>query len=142
MSRESKIIQTKSWEKPQDVVSHYEAFGWELLSLNGNQITMSRETQVECYTDLVKFQASYEEKKNEYDAIRDPIKPAPITFAACFWTFILAVFPLAIYLTVKIKKNQAYKEAVSANDAKRAELISEMNSIVLQSRGVFFAKHN
>ena len=140
MSRESRIFQATHFQKPQDVISHYEAFGWELLSVNGNQLTMSRETQVECYTDLVKYQAQYEEKLKEYSSIKDPVAPADISFGLCVFTFILAIFPFALYLTYKIKEKNKYKETIASNNAARAKLLSEMDEIVLQSRGVFFSK--
>ena len=140
MSRESRIFQVAYFQNAQEVISNYESFGWELLSVNGDQLTMSRESQIDCYTDLVKYQSQYEEKLKEYLAIVDPAAPNPITFGGCFWSFILAVFPLAIYLTVKIKKRNAYNEAVSNNNARRAKLKSEMDAIALESRGVFFSK--
>ena len=140
MSRESKIFTSNAYQNPQTLISNYESFGWELLSINGNQITMSRETQVDCYTDLVKYQSQYEQKLEELLAIKDPAAPAPISGGVCFITFLLAIVPLALYLTYKIKKKRAYKETVAQNAAERAQLIKEMDEIALQSRGVFFSK--
>ena len=42
MSREAKIFEPNVWGV-QETITHYEAFGWELLSINGKQIVMSRE---------------------------------------------------------------------------------------------------
>ena len=140
MSRESRIIQVEAFQNSQDVISKYESFGWELLSINGSQLTMSRETQVDCYPELVKYQAQYEDKLKEYMAVIDPVRPNPISFGACFWLFILAIFPLAIYLTFKIKNKKAYEETISNNNALRAKLKADMDAIALESRGVFFSK--
>ena len=140
MSRESRIFTSNAYQNPQTLISHYESFGWELLSINGNQVTMSRETQVDCYTDLVKYQSQYEQKLQELLAIKDPVAPAPISGGICFITFLLAIFPLALYLTYKIKKKNAYKAVVAENAALREKLTKEMDEIALQSRGVFFGK--
>ena len=140
MSRESRIFNTNAFLDPQTLISHYESFGWELLSLNGNQVTMSRETQVDCYSDLVKYQYQYENNMNELLAIKDPIAPAHISGGICFFTFILAIFPFALYLNYKIKQKKAYKEQIAENAAKRRNLLEEMENIALTSRGVFFGK--
>ena len=39
MSRESKILKVGAFGA-EKTVYHYESFGWELLSLNGDTITM------------------------------------------------------------------------------------------------------
>ena len=149
MSRESKIFNPRIYVL-QDTITHYEAFGWELLSINGNQITMSRETQNPVYSDLVKYQAKYEEKVELYCRLLPPQKPAapaPITFRNCFWSFVCLVFPLAIYLTYKIKQKNKFKAAMEEYnnqykeyEQKRATLRQEMDQIILDSRTAFFAK--
>ena len=85
MSRESKIIRTSIYDA-EKTIYHYESFGWELLSINGEQITMSRETQNPVYTDLVKSQAKYESLMQEYQGLQNPVapaKPAPFKFGTC-----------------------------------------------------------
>lgn len=149
MSRESKVLNAYEWGV-QETVSHYEAFGWELLSLNGKQITMSRETQNPVYTDLVKFQAKYEEKVNEYYALvppTAPVKPARVKAKTCFYALLCFVIPLVVYVTYKVlqfkKYNEqltAYNSAMDKYNAKRRELRAEMEKIVLDSRVTFFAK--
>jgi len=47
--------------RQQAHIHDYECFGWELLSVNGESVTMSRETQTPVYSDLVKYQVRYEE---------------------------------------------------------------------------------
>ncbi len=149
MSRESKIM-TAGKDGAQQTISHYEAFGWELLSINGNQITMSRETQNPVYADLVKLQAKYEEKVAEYASLRTPAAPAapaPISPKTCFFSFICLVFPCVIYVHYKVKERnqyraqmEAYAASLEALEKKKKALCEEMNAIVLEGRTVFFSK--
>ncbi len=151
MSRESKIFSPKVFGL-QDTITHYEAFGWELLSINGQQITMSRETQNPVYPELVKIQALYEEKVQEYYRLSPPEKPkapAPIRFSICFWTFVCLIVPFAIYITCKILQNKKYKEAMVEYSAKYKEyekkrniIIAQMNDLALQGRTTFFSKQS
>ena len=71
MSRESKILRAGIYDA-ETTIQHYESFGWELLSLNGTQITMSRETQNPVYAELVKSQAKYEALYAKYNSIQNP----------------------------------------------------------------------
>ena len=149
MSRESKILNAYDWGT-QETIAHYEAFGWELLSLNGNQITMSRETQNPVYTDLVKLQSKYEEKVNEYYALvppTAPIKPARVKAKTCFYALICLVVPLVVYVTYKVLQFKKYNENLAAYNsemdkynAKRKQLREEMEKIVLDGRVTFFSK--
>lgn len=151
MSRESKILTARS-ETVEKLISHYEAFGWELLSINGKQVTMTRETQIPVYTDLVKLQAKYEETKEKYYALKEPqppLKPAGVNFGLCFILLILFVLPLALYITYKVIQHNKYKEAYTVYSFEcsevqktAAELLEKMEEIVLQSRGIFFGKQN
>ena len=149
MSRESKILSPRVWGT-QETISHYEAFGWELLSINGQQITMSRETQNPVYSDLVKIQAAYEDKVEELGRLLPPTKPKKpprISFSTCFWTFICLVLPFAIYITCKILQKKKYNEAMIEYNAqykeyeeKKKAIIAQMNDIILQGRTTFFSR--
>lgn len=151
MSRESRLMSSNIWST-QDLISHYEAFGWELLSINGDQIAMSRETQNPVYTDLVKYQAKYEELCTEYAKLTAPSKPfAPpsISITTCFISFVCFVLPCVAYLTYKIMQKKkydgemlVYNSKYSAYCAKREDLRKKMEETVLQSRSVFFSKQN
>ncbi len=154
MSRESKIMQAGPWGA-QSTVSHYESFGWELLSINGNQIAMSRETQDSVYSDLVKHQAAYEQKVLELSQLKrsqitPPKKPAPTSFKTALGLFILLIFPCVIYLVYKHKQKVEYDEGYakyksevkSANEAyeqKRAQILSDIEKITSESRAIFFS---
>ncbi len=151
MSRESKLM-TANQNSVQQTISHYEAFGWELLSINGTQITMSRETQHPSYAELVKLQAAYEECVAEYKSLRAPVAPVappPINPGTCVFSFICLVIPCVIYVTYKILQKKKYQEAYSlymlecdAFEQKKKALKDKMEDIVLQGRTAFFAKHN
>ena len=151
MSRESKIINGSQWGA-EKTIYHYESFGWELLSLNGTQITMSRETQNPVYTDLVKYQAKYEAKIEEYNSVTDPRapgEPKPFKLKLAFWGVVAFVIPGAAYITYKILENKKYKEALAVHKAevekrneRRKKIREEMELIVRDSRATFFSKQN
>ena len=151
MSRESKIM-TAAHTNPQTLISHYEAFGWELLSLNGTQVTMSRETQNPVYPQLVEHQAAYEQKNAEYLSItmpQKPVAPPPISLKTCFWLFVLAIFPMVLYLVYKSNQKKdyaakvdAYEREVAARNERKQTLLAEMDAIVLESRTIFFSRQN
>ena len=151
MSKESKIFSPNLWST-QDTITHYESFGWELLSLNGNQIVMSRESQNSVYPELVKFQKIYEDTAAEYNSLKaptPPVKPIGISFGICFITFLLFLIPCIIYVAYKLNQNNEYQKTLQAYNASLAEynnrrsaLLEKMKSTVEQSRVVFFSKHD
>lgn len=65
MSRESKIFSVGTKAEVSEKVKDYESFGWELLSINGLDVSMSRETQNPVYVHLVKKENEYEETIEE-----------------------------------------------------------------------------
>ncbi|MBR2612785.1 MAG: hypothetical protein IKC72_06925 [Clostridia bacterium] len=149
MSRESKILNAGLWGA-EKTIHHYESFGWELLSLNGQQITMTRETQNPVYSDLVKFQAKYEELVLAYSSVKYPAapeKPAPFSLKRCLILLLLAVIPGAAYIAYKIVQNNKYKEAVQEYENKKAEcnakkekIAQEIEQTINDSRATFFGK--
>lgn len=150
MSRESKIIKvgTIGAEK---TIYHYESFGWELLSLNGDTISMSRETQIPVYADLVKNQAKYEQLIRDYNAVKFPIKPtkpAPFSLKTCALLLLLFVVPGALYIAYKVNQNNKAKEAMAAYAAEVAEyektrngILAQIDQLLLDSRALFFGKY-
>ena len=151
MSRESKIFSPNLWNT-QDTITHYESFGWELLSVNGNQIVMSRESQNPVYPELVKYQKIYEDTAAEYQSLKaptPPVKPQGLSFGICFITFILFIIPCVFYVMYKMKQNNEYKEAlnmynnsVAEYNERRTALLNQMKTATEQSRIVFFSKQN
>ena len=161
MSRESKIINGSQWGA-EKTIYHYESFGWELLSLNGTQITMSRETQNPVYTDLVKYQAKYEAKIAEYNAVRNPAAPKgptpppPFKLKTAFWGIVALVIPGVAYITYKIVQKNKHKEALAAHrealaahkaeiekcDERRKAILAEIEQITMDSRATFFSQQN
>jgi hypothetical protein len=154
MSKESKILQAGPWGA-QSTISHYECFGWELVSMNGNQIIMARETQDSVYPELVKHQAAYEGKVAAYQALKKPVlvppvEPKPISIKTCFILFLLFIFPFALYLAYKITKKKEYDEklaalqaehtaAMNAYNATKSRLVAEAEAVAAESRAIFFA---
>ncbi len=149
MSRESKIINAQEFDT-QATISHYESFGWELLSVNGKQITMSRETQNPVYADLVKHQTEYEDLLARMRALPRPVAPAaivPFDLGKCCKLLLCLIIPGAIYIVYKSVQHKNYKQAyaaymqeVSFFESKKAELISKMEAVALESRGIFFSR--
>lgn len=153
MSRESKILRADALNlPPEEIIRHYESFGWELLSLNGNQLTMSRETQNPVYTDLVKFQYLYEQKITELNAMRPPMppaKPRPVSAGICIVSFLCLIVPCVIYGAYKFTEYNAYREklkeyqdAANRFSARQSALCSEIEQILQNSRATFFGKKN
>ena len=149
MSRESRIFKATVYST-QKTIEHYESFGWELLSIDNKQIVMSRETQNPIYGDLVKAQANYEAKLQEYQAIvdpKEPEKPAPFSIGTCFWGLVALIIPGVCYIVYKINQKNKYNEAfalyssqLDACNEKRKMLSNEMKQIAQDSRANFFAK--
>ena len=149
MSREAKIFEPNVLSV-QETITHYEAFGWELLSINGKQIVMSRETQNPVYSELVKYQAEYEKIAAECEKLVEPDfpnKPLPIFAGVCVGTFMLFVVPCALYVTYKILEKKKYNKSLRIYKAahknyveRRLELLGKMKAIHAESRDVFFLK--
>ena len=150
MSRESKILNANG--NAQGVIQAYESFGWELLGINGDQISMSRETQNPVYAELIKYQAQYEAKIAEIKAlgfIDEPEEPDEFdleTFGICL---ICLIVPALVYAGIKIGQHCVYKKKMEQYELDCAELErkknkirEEMNKIVADSRATFFSRQN
>ncbi len=151
MSKESRVF-TPSLYSVQETITHYESFGWELLSINGNQIAMSRETQNPVYSELVKYQAIYEGLEEKYKNMIAPFAPAPlspISFRAAIIGILCFVIPGALYIAYRINKKkkydlemQEYRDALAAYNSKRQMILAEMKQAAEKSRAVFFSKQD
>ena len=149
MSKESRIFSPRLYSV-QETITHYESFGWELLSINGNQIAMSRETQNPVYAELVKYQAKYEELEQNYKNMIAPIAPAPlnpVNVGAAVVGVLCFIIPGALYIAYRINKKKKYDtemreyhEAFAAYNSKRQTILAEMKQTAEQSRAVFFSK--
>ena len=149
MSKESKIFSPNLWSA-QETITHYESFGWELLSLNGNQIVMSRESQNPVYPEMVKYQGKYEALEAEYKGLMGPQRPAPlppVNYIGAIIGLLCFVVPGALYIAYRIKKNKEhdmaiedYNNSLNKYNARRQSLLEEMKQTAEQSRTVFFSK--
>lgn len=149
MSREAKIIHATVCDA-EKTIYHYESFGWELLSLNGSQITMSRETQNPAYAELVKSQSKYEDLAKQYSALQYPTPPQKnyeFKLGTCALLLLLFVVPGALYIAYEVYKHKQYTESVAlyqrqvvSIDMKKKQLMDEMERVALESRATFFGK--
>ena len=149
MSREAKIINAKEFDT-QATISHYESFGWELLSVNGQQITMSRETQNPVFSELVKHQTEYENLLGKLRGLPYPVepqRPIPFQLGKCFKMLLCLIVPGIAYIVYKAVKHKKYKDAyavyqqeISDYNKKRADLIAKMEAVALESRAIFFSQ--
>lgn len=137
MSRESKIFTGNP-----DLVKHYEAFGWELLSANGSSFSMTRETQNPVYPQLVAFENKYEGYRQQYLELNKsgprPYKKASAGLA--FFLLLLGIFPGVLYIVVKCKQKTAYRTSRADHEKKLQKLQIKMTQVVDRSRVVFFSK--
>ena len=150
MSRESKIIKPTTWAA-EKTIHHYESFGWELLSFTGDVITMTRETQIPVYAELVKMEMKYDQLIREYNSIPYPIAPvapAPFDFGKCCKLLLCLIVPGAIYIGYKVKQKKANEEAmlgfhrqVTEYNQKRAAIEAEIDKLLVDSRAIFYGKY-
>lgn len=149
MSRESKIFKSEIGGVEKTIYK-YESFGWELLSLNGDQIVMTRETQNPVYADLVRNQEKYEQLIKDHENVsypKPPAKPESVNPGLCFLLLLLLIAPGVFYIRYKMKESKQYKEALAAHkneiaacDKKKADILAEMEQLLLDSRTLFFSK--
>ena len=155
MSREAKILETPIWDT-QTTVRYYECFGWELLTLNGKQIALTRETQDSVYPALVEKEEISAKILAQYLALRhpdipDPQMPEPFSLKTCLVRFLLLIVPGVLYIVKKNKEKKAYAEALAATNARRCEaervyeekkhdLLDELTRNAAESRALFFGK--
>lgn len=143
MSRESKLFTAPNKLQVSEQIKDYESFGWELLSVNGNDVSMSRNTQIPVYVHLVKYENQYEElmerirmEQSKLNQLHyEPIKPLTL-----FILFLLLIFPAVLFFLYKKKKKEEYMEAKQTHEEKIAELRIEVQKIVNESRATFFAQ--
>lgn len=142
MSRESKLFSSRSKAAIGKRVKELEAFGWELLSINGLDVSMSRETQNKVYSQLVKYEYEYETLIEQQRNLVRPIKPTPYSAFVLLITTLLFVVPAIFYIMYKVEKNKMYTEASKEYDVKYKELEDKIKAVCDQSRTVFFSRND
>jgi hypothetical protein len=142
MSRESRIftINSANSADAQAAVSELESFGWELLSVKGNQVFMSRETQNSVYTDLVKYEYRYNALQAERAALREPPKPNSYSAFICIVLFLLLIAPLVFYIRYKIRCKKDFEARLAEYYNTHARLTAEIAQVCQDSRAVFFSR--
>ncbi len=142
MSRESKIIEVENKRDSKDLIREYEAFGWELLSINDKEIAFTRETQNKVYADLIKFEYQYEALREDLYQLKKPIAPKKINASTAFILILLLIIPGILYIVVKTKQNKKYKEELAAYEAEYDRIKKQIKKVCDDSRGVFFGQQN
>lgn len=139
MSRESKIF-VEEKKAVTRRIKDYESFGWELLSINGTDVSMSRETQNKIYIDLVKYEHNYEELREQLDNLIKPVVPVKFSLGLAFMLLIFFVLPGVLYIVFKILQNNRFKEEYDVYVTEGKKLVNEMKKVCNDSRATFFAK--
>ncbi len=149
MSRESKIF-----SEPKALINkrvrEYESFGWELLSINGTDVSMSRETQNKVYVELVKYEYEYEALREKLSYMRPPVapsRPRQFDYKLCLILLLIFILPGAGYITYKVIEYNKYKESMELHNQAMASfkadyqvLEQEIKRLCEHSRAVFFSK--
>lgn len=146
MSRETKIVYVDDINpvasNKTTTIKHYESFGWEVLQIDNDEITLSRETQNDKYSELVKYEDEYEEICKQVSQLKRQFKRTKSYNSKLgFFLFILAVIPFIIYLTLFIINNKKIKENNELLNAEIDKLINKANKICDESRNLFFSKN-
>ncbi len=149
MSREAKILRPGEMGL-EKTVHHYESFGWELLSLNGDTIALSRDTQNPVYTTLVRNEIKYNKLVKEYNEMQPPVAPegpVPFKFGKCFLLLILGLIPGFVYMSRKRKDKlqwQAamakYNKALDRFEEDKKETLDTIAKLLKESRATFYSR--
>ena len=149
MSREAKILKPGEMGL-EKTVHHYESFGWELLSLNGDTIALSRDTQNPVYTTLVRNEIKYNKLVKEYNEMEEPIPPVEHTrfkFGKFLILFILGVIPGIIYIGRKsshkrqdVAANAKYQRDLNRFEESKKEALDTIAKLLKESRATFYSR--
>jgi len=139
MSRESKLF-SEDRSLVNKRIKEYESFGWELLSINGNDVSMARETQNKVYSELVKNEYNYEDLMGKQRALVKPTKPADLSFGTAFILILLAIIPGVLYIVYKNSEGKKYRENLSIYETEYNQLEQEIKTLCEKSRATFFAR--
>ncbi len=141
MSRESKIFSVMRKQEVPKRVKEYESFGWELLSINGSDVSMSRETQNKIYAQLVKYEYQYEALIEEQDNLYCPKPVYKFSIVLFLLLSLLYIIPgliyIGIYIFLRIRYKRAYEEYEMQYDA----LEYKIRQVCNDSRATFFSRN-
>jgi hypothetical protein len=149
MSRESKILRPGEMGL-EKVIHHYESFGWELLSITGDAIALSRDTQNPVYTTLVRNEIKYNKLVKEYNEMQPPVAPEapePFRLGACLLRLILLLIPGFVYIRRKRQEKlqweasmARYNKALDRYEESKKEALDNIAKLLKESRATFFAR--
>lgn len=140
MSRESKLFTAPNKKVIGDRVKEYESFGWELLSINGLDVSLSRETQNSVYTELVKYEYQYDVLREKVDNLQKPSQPAAFSLGLFLVATLIFIVPGVLYVYFYLKKKNEYIEQVRVYEETYAKLLIEIKKVCDDSRAVFFSR--
>lgn len=142
MSRESKIFYTGSNEKVSKTIKNHESFGWELLSINGLYVSMTRETQNKVYADLVKYENEYESLYLKQSELAKPKIPYAFNFLRLLIGLVLFIFPGIIYVVFKIIEEIIFRKRMKTYEIEFEKYEQKMIEVCNASRVIFFSKQD
>lgn len=138
MSRESKFFSVPDRKTMTEKVKELECFGWELLSVSGLNVTMTRETQNKVYPELVRYEYEYEALNEELNKLHEPISPFFNVFLFIILT-ILFILPGILYLIYYLYSKQKYMRLYNEYSSKYDQLSQQIKEICDKSRIIFFS---
>lgn len=107
MPRESKFFTVPNRRNLSEKVKELESFGWELSSINGLDVMMTRETSNKVYPDLIRYEYEYEALREECNNLEEPMSPNFSVVLFIIW-IILFILPGIIYLIIYLYSKQKY----------------------------------
>jgi hypothetical protein len=140
MSRESKIFTSPTKQVIGKRVKEYESFGWELLSINGLDVSLSRETQNSVYADLVKYEYQYDVLREEQSSLVIPRVPSSFSFAMFLILLLIFVIPAILYVALVIWNKKKYTDSMAHYQSEFDRLEKEIKKVCDDSRSVFFSR--
>ncbi|MCL2555535.1 MAG: hypothetical protein FWE03_00760 [Firmicutes bacterium] len=153
MSRESKIIDCPPAQQ-KHCIYEVECFGWELLNLHGERITVCRETQHPKYQDILKLESALNAKKQlQNELIQQKIKLSHDLKliqkkSDCMIMALAIIFSLGLAIIYFVKANNKRKllirritNRINELNLEIEKLQPEMSQICQDARATFFGKH-
>lgn len=142
MSREAKIFSVNYKEEVGKRIKEYESFGWELLSINDLDISMSRETQNKVYVELVKYEYEYELLNNKIDEMERPVRPYPFNLGSAVLGLLILVLPGLLYILHKIQENKDYQASMDQYNFEKEQIEKKIKEVCNTARATFFARQS
>lgn len=139
MPRESKFFTVPNRRNLSEKVKELESFGWELSSINGLDVMMTRETSNKVYPDLIRYEYEYEALREECNNLEEPMSPNFSVVLFIIW-IILFILPGIIYLIIYLYSKQKYMRLYNEYKSKYEQLTQQIKEICAKSRQLFYSR--